>query len=625
MDNSLTAKDLMRNAVPDGIPHLLTYSDGLVGALLPRTREYITSPNCTSIPHPPHGSTRDLHWRADGLFGDDDPISWPQPLNPSYIYLTCIPKIPTCDEHPYNDYICMWRKVSDEYDMEFTPQGRQRREGVVSSTFNLEFHRAIEYLRGRTWPYIHNTGGAQTQVHRLLSEFESNMGVCLQRVTSVSMSMRDLRCGVVELQRNWLTSIAVLDFVETFQKLMDTPAIDAENRMGVYVWNDKDELKLFNARLLVYFLRPFISFDRQVVRCVKETDPPRLCLEVAALPYPLSLVSSQAGSDEKFAAIRAASISCFNSLSPFQNMHLPGAYSSSYNTPGSSKAITTPSELPSSMNINSSTGPVRPSAGRVTPRSAPYSKQPSNRPRGKKPSQNPAQAQRNLFDDLPTDSIIPPLLECWKGANRTIDVAHVSAWYQSGNLPKLTTVAPEPATYLKQWTSLRAAWARRCGNSANESQPVAASVWKNVLGLSLVGAWCEGQQPTNRQQRDHQEASLLVSATMARYDPDIPVTLSANAPQLDEDKSREIVHELSIVNFRFQLTSLDCVADSSAPRPSPKLSSVELGVQQVEHRTRRTQLIDSVFGGSTNPFVSSDALFDRGIAAASWAGKVPAL
>ncbi|KAK1219486.1 hypothetical protein PQX77_017800 [Marasmius sp. AFHP31] len=130
-------------------------------------------------------------------------------------------------------------------------------------------------------------------------------------------------------------------------------------------------------------------------------------------------------------------------------MHLLGAYSSSYNTPGSSEAITTPSESPSSMNINSSIGPVRPSAGRVTPRSAPYSKQPSNRLRGKKLSQNheSAQAQRNLFNDLPTDSIIPPLLECWKGANHTIDVAHVSARYQCGNLPKLTMVTPEPAVF----------------------------------------------------------------------------------------------------------------------------------------------------------------------------------
>ncbi|ESK82770.1 hypothetical protein Moror_5644 [Moniliophthora roreri MCA 2997] len=43
-------------------PHnRVKFCNGIVGALLPDTRQFITSPNSGTIPSPPLGSTRDLY------------------------------------------------------------------------------------------------------------------------------------------------------------------------------------------------------------------------------------------------------------------------------------------------------------------------------------------------------------------------------------------------------------------------------------------------------------------------------------------------------------------------------------------------------------------------------------
>ncbi|KAL0562581.1 hypothetical protein V5O48_019505, partial [Marasmius crinis-equi] len=79
----------------------------------------------------------------------------------------------------------------------------------------------------------------------------------------------------------------------------------------------------------VYYIRPFNDFDRQKVLQVGSFADSRLTNDVASPNFPI-IYRGQAGSDAKFAAIRAASISCFDTTTPFENLHLPGAYQSSY-------------------------------------------------------------------------------------------------------------------------------------------------------------------------------------------------------------------------------------------------------------------------------------------------------
>ncbi|KAK1216832.1 hypothetical protein PQX77_020532 [Marasmius sp. AFHP31] len=112
---------------------------------------------------------------------------------------------------------------------------------------------------------------------------------------------------------------------------------------------------------------------------------------------------------------------------------------------------------------------------------------------------------------------------------------------------------------------------------------------------------------------------------MSKYDLGIPLTSSPSMSELEVSTCREIVHELAIVSFWYQLTALDRVAGDSMPKPSLKLSSAELAGHTAEHHTRRSQLIQTVFGASTDPFAASNWLFVEGFAAATWSSRVMAL
>jgi hypothetical protein len=68
----------------------------------PGTCWMMTSPNANWLPLPPKPH-RKLQLRADGMFGLDDPINWPQPCVRSYEYIACI----RFKDHPSIEF---WRR-----------------------------------------------------------------------------------------------------------------------------------------------------------------------------------------------------------------------------------------------------------------------------------------------------------------------------------------------------------------------------------------------------------------------------------------------------------------------------------------------------------------------------------
>ncbi|KAL0569454.1 hypothetical protein V5O48_012513 [Marasmius crinis-equi] len=636
--HDLTENDLTRNVLPAGFKNTISYEDGLVGAIMHRTREFITSPNCYAIPQPPHGSTRDLYRRADGFYADDDPVQWPQPFNNAYIYLACVPKFPISDQDPYDPYRRMWGSMT-ERDMDINIEDRARREGVVNNRFAAEFQQAVDYLHRRTKPYLDSP---ESSVNGLLSEFHNNITICLRRATSVSMSFRDLRRAVAELQRNWLCSVALLDYVEVFRKSMTRSSSDdsgvVENRMGAFVWNDQDALKLFQARLPVYYVRPYNAFGRQVILSVKPLENPRLCTAAASPPYLTALILCQAGSDDKFAAIRSESISCFNVSSPFANMHLAGAYTSSHSIVGSSSRIISPSQSHPSMASTSNIGPIRALSSAVgETRHTPYDKSVPRRSRGKKGRQNPPQPQLSRFSDLPADlPHLPPLICAFRGVNASIDVHHPLVQSRPGE-KKLSLIVPDPVLVfgsskpdrqranLVQWAHFREAWIARCRDNTTVTEPIASGVWKNVLALSSIGLWDNEKTAATSLQQEHVAASELVSDTFWRYAPGRPLTSSPASPAPPTDDARRLVQELSWINFRYQLEALDKLADTTTPKPSPSLTAAELQVRMVRHHTDRSNLIQTVFGEEGDIFTVSDGPSIRGFVAENWRVRSSAL
>ncbi|THU85391.1 hypothetical protein K435DRAFT_869326 [Dendrothele bispora CBS 962.96] len=626
----LTEADLLKNKDSSAI---ITYTDGLTGAIHARTQTFITSPNCLSIPRPPFGSTRDLYRRADARYGEDDPLQWPQPFNSSSVYLPCLPVRPTASDHSYYEHDCLWHTL-DSQDLSFTPDGYATKEGVIRQDLADRLSKSVEYVRARH-SSIRTAQPQDDWALSLLNEFNATITICLHRLTSVSSSFRSHAQGLVEMQRACLYSHALIDYVEILRPRMSAQHASkqsrTERRMGAFVWNDDHALSLFSAGLPVYYVRLFSDFDRQNILDYCELEMPSCVITTASPPYPI-IYSGQAGADQKFAAIRQASISCYNVESPFQNMHLPGQYTSSY-TIGSGRRITSVAESPASTSALSRSGPIRSESSQASTSGAPYQKDKQKR-RGKHQAKNPPKVQRDIFADLPSDhDIVPPPILTWRDANKTIDTWHPDCRYTSGQRPKVETIVPDPAViigpesrerqnlYLSGWTRLREPWLQRCRDLHTQQKPLTVALWRRILGLNSSSQW-KGGAPQNPNEEELKQATELIQSSFAQYAPNSTPFPPSPPPIPSLPHAKELMRELTLINFRYQLLHVDEIVDTSRPQVSPTLTRAELSVALTNHRRSRIMLVEDMFDGCSDSFTLTSLTSNFGFAADNWSSRV---
>ncbi|KAK7436347.1 hypothetical protein VKT23_019195 [Stygiomarasmius scandens] len=607
----------------------ISFTDGLTGSIHLRTREFVTSPNCTSIPRPPFGSTRDLYRRADARYGEDDPLLWPQPYNRNHQYLTCIPSFPNIPDDPYYEDLCLWRTVS-ESEMQFTAQGQINRIGLLHPWIMTPFSESVGQIRLRS--AITRDGHKKDEsIIRLLDEFDTTITICMNRLSTVSSALRDTIRGVAELQRACLYTIALMDYVDVYslrisENCTSTKYPRADLRMGAFVWNDKDAFLLFKAGLPVYYVRTFNDFDHQNILSACSFTIPPFCGSVASPPYPV-LFTGQAGADAKFAAIRVASINCFDNESPFQNMHLPGQYSSNYQI-GSGCITSLADSAPSALGL---TRQVRLHASSS---STPYPKNKPRRDKGK--AQNPPKIIRDKFEDIPSDSEFGPAkIPAWANANKSIDVEHSGKRHRTGETQRNVTVLPDPGlffgteeksrqlSYFAQWSHMREAWLRSCGEGR---EPVKVSVWRKILALNAIGGWDKDTIPRNIQQQEHKLATEMVESLFGKYSPGQTLVPSTHGPlkHPTPQDAKAMIRELCLLGFRHQLVQLDRLADDSRPKPSPQLSQASYDVSLAKHQRNRALLVDKVLCGG-GPFTLPSLTSNVGLAAEHWSDRVQSL
>ncbi|KAK1216690.1 hypothetical protein PQX77_020670 [Marasmius sp. AFHP31] len=645
MAHNLTDEDLLRNRNNQGP---LSFSDGLVATVVAEIHGFITSPNRTRIPCPPLGSTRDLYRRSDGFYGHDDPVQCPQPYNENYRYLVCVPTQPRHPVDPYFDDSCMW-------DRKPHPTNFATRDGQPSRTLD-QLQKSVDTLRQRTKSLLVR----QPYWRNKLAELHVTIDLSIRRLSSGTLSLRNLVCAVSELQRLWRTAVAIIDFAEIYLPRMlateDLGAVDqlgeaqsVGSRMGAFVWNEKDAMVLFRAKLPVYYLRQFTQFDRQVILEISPFIDLQFDNTAASPAYPV-IYRGQAGSDGKFAAIRVASIECYNTASPFENLHLNDAYQSLYVV--GTTGITSPSSsLPSTSTPK--VGPIR-----TTPQASASGK------KGKSKRSRPIRAEsrgdgalepgevaessqtplvsRDLFADLPSeDPLVPPPIPAWKNANGTINKSHP----EKGEMlpqdnPRLKTVLPDPnmilgspdpdrrRQYLAQWAHIRGPFVRETAGGDNRIPiPLKTAVWRKVLSSPTHGLLADDTPRTkNKQVRDHDEATKWLRGLFAKHAPGVNPVASPDTT-VDVKLGRQMLYELSVVNFWYQLMALDAMADSTTPNPSPGLSVADLAVERARHNRHRLGLMFKVLGvpSGCDPFEVASLRTPVAIGSDVWAVRLPAL
>ncbi|KAK7436457.1 hypothetical protein VKT23_019170 [Stygiomarasmius scandens] len=421
-----------------------------------------------------------------------------------------------------------------------------------------------------------------------------------------------------------------MDYVDIYAPRISESGIStqylwADRRMGAFVWNDKDAFLLFKAGLPVYYVRSLNDFDCQNILSACHLTIPPLCHSVASPPYSV-LFTGQAGADAKFAAIRIASMNCFDAENPFQNLHLPGQYSSSYQI-GSGRITSMADSVPS---VSSLERHVR---SRVSS-SAPYSK---NKPfrKGKEKAQNPLRIARDKFDDLPSDNeFVPPKIPAWSNVNKTINVRHPERRHKEDQTPKNVTILPDPGlffgteersrqlSYFVQWHHMREAWLHSC---ADGQDPVQVLVWRKILALHAIGRWKKDAVPQNKQQEGHKLATETVESLFEEYSPGQPLVLSDRPLEYPTpQEARVMIRELCLLGFRYQLVQLDGLADESRPKPSPQISQASYEVSLANHQRNRAILVDRVFSGGSL-FALPSLTSNVGLAAERWTDRIQSL
>ncbi|KAL0062924.1 hypothetical protein AAF712_010186 [Marasmius tenuissimus] len=619
MANTLTAEDLLKNKPHE--PATLTFSDGLTAILLPETRYFITSPNRTRIPLPPLGSTRDLYLREDGFYGHDDYVQYPQPFNPRYAYLACMPTNPILESDPYHEDLCMWERG-------FHPSLFTYRDNLAMG----RFRESIKRLRDREQQFL----GANPRWKPRLAELELTIDLCLHRLSNFSLTARKVTRTVTELQRAWRTAVSIIDFVQLYEpEMMATSELSGSevsegaplipgSRMGAFVWKPRDALMLFRAKLPVYYVRNFNEFNPQI-RILEVSSPKSLPITLtASSPVDPIIYTGQAGSDDKIVAIRVASISCFDSGSPFENLHLPEAYQSSYSLASGSIISATASQPLTSKEPSS--GPSR------------SSKSTSRKPKKAGKAVQIPQATRDLFADLPSENMFigPPIL-AWKDANKSIDQDHPAKRQMlPGDNPRLKTVLPDPAIivsdskrqtdYLNQWAHIREPFLRRSQFSGGDEIPIPlrSSVWRKVLSVPFHGIY-EGSNTSDKQARWHKEATEWLQKLFKKYAPGVDLIAPPDT-MLDPARGRQLIHELSVLNFWYQLMSLDEIADTTAiAGDSATATKADILVDKARHRRHRLRIMHKVLGGNDDPFEFTFSSRNIDLASESWATRLPAL
>lgn len=324
--------------------------DGRVGGVIEDGKYFITSPNQTFIPLPPLGPDRPLKLRTDCRYGDDDPIQWPQPFNENFPHYSCIPRRPSCTD----ESIMWWKPTRDAFVPKDSPLFPISGLGVLSQDKLAQLESCVSVLLSRVQTYLQNT--PSERVPQVLIPTVQMVKHGFIRLQSLSMAFRQLEFQVRDVQRFWLETVAMVDYMEIYRPRMDNAQLSISpdpppvaDRIGLFTSDVRVVQDHFQAGLPCWFIRPATAFNDQNILKVRQ---PELPFELDREPHPFRhrvLAEGRAGTNEKYNAIHRYARNLMKYSDPFN-----------IGTTVNINAVAPPSvNTPQAAESSSSLGPAR--------------------------------------------------------------------------------------------------------------------------------------------------------------------------------------------------------------------------------------------------------------------------
>ncbi|PBK61187.1 hypothetical protein ARMSODRAFT_981734 [Armillaria solidipes] len=452
--------------------------------------------------------------------------------------------------HPYREYGVYWRDVNTEID--------------------IQWNKSV--VRG---------------IGRLNREFRQSL---LQRLSSVTTDSFNIRVMVATAQRFWLELVGALDYMEIYKPIMDGHAERSLNHrldrlMGSFTSDISTVQFLIRAGIPVYFVRPLMVFDNQIIERVVELSQPMLTITRPDPVYPVVYTGDPTDA-KKYRAIHTC-------LRQFQCYKLPFSFKAVISTPfeqadsvASTSTVLSPSLPPRS-------GPVR-GAKAATGRLQKGA--PMFRRKKQKKSANPALAVRDKFEDL-SGMYAPPPIPAWADVNRRINQDSVLSACRVSDEHDNHYFFPDPGLVTFSNTIRQNSYLRQLDHCFDLLQPT--------------------EQSTQCSRNFAAMEEMLGSCMQAQG-----VTMELLAPPADIEepfdyrRGQELVWRLCELNFRFELLALD----TRITRPPPPTEGQTIDSVAADFRLQRQELILTLFPGGALTSVSPSTV-GEGLASADWGNR----
>ncbi len=203
-----------------------------VGALV-NDHIYIMSPNCLLLFEPPLGVNREMWMRNDFQYGQDDPLSWPQPYCASHPHLSCLRLCERTKSDP--DVPLFQLPVRGDF-LQLDTSSLVRGPGFWAMERRIGFAQCCTVLLERCQTFVRGDAACVAAANRA-EELKGWATMFLERLRNLLMTFARLCLCVAETQRLVLEVEALWTFYSTVQgKFTEVPSSSMPKSTSI--WSD---------------------------------------------------------------------------------------------------------------------------------------------------------------------------------------------------------------------------------------------------------------------------------------------------------------------------------------------------------------------------------------------------
>jgi hypothetical protein len=243
---------------------LFTLWDGVVGAVLPNGKQFITSPNCRRwIPEPPM-NTREVWLMEDGRFGVDDYLQWPQEFLPHNCHYPCIPLRPRDEHDNYWAFRRVWDTlVKGDLMYQQTVLGFDR--GLLNPEDRQLLRNCIKYMEDRLDRGVHE--GPAT---KLLDCYHTVAHLAYRQLAYSPSSFETQRFAWSVFFRMWVSILSWYDYMTWYKPRMEDASRKSEKYLQWVVGTISNDPHIIDSHVRlgipVWVVRPVEEFSSQIIK-----------------------------------------------------------------------------------------------------------------------------------------------------------------------------------------------------------------------------------------------------------------------------------------------------------------------------------------------------------------------